>query len=160
MRQRLAMLKRLSAVYGMVEEMRSVEAQQAAAAVAEVRGAILSQEARTLEARMSGREALLTEDRAGWSLAVVHEEIADLRRRQLRPILEEREERSEEARRQYLASRVWSERMKTLVASAAERAALEEERRVQTAADDRFLARRLWKQRMRGQDSSKEMKGS
>jgi hypothetical protein len=100
---------------------------------------------------VNGREALLTDDRAGWSLAVVHEEIAGQRKKLLEPILEECEEKGEEARARHLASRLWSERMKSLVEGTSARIVAEEERRTQAVADDRFLARRAWKQR-NGQD--------
>jgi hypothetical protein len=140
MRERLAALRQLSAVYQMVEEMHSVEARRAAAEVTEAQGVIHAEETCTHEGRMRGREALLTDDRAGWSLAVVHEEIAHQRKKQLEPILEEREERSDEARKQYLQSRLWSERIKSLIDGASARTAAEEERRAQAAADDRFLA--------------------
>ncbi len=73
MRERLAALRRLNAVYEMVEEIHSAEARRAAAAVAEAQSVIHAEEARKYEARVNGREALLTDDRTGWSLAVVHE---------------------------------------------------------------------------------------
>jgi hypothetical protein len=149
MRERLAILRRLNAVYEIVEEMHSVEAQRTAAAVAEAQNAIHAEDARTYEARLGGREAMLTDDRMGWSLAVVREEVAGQRRKLLEPILEEREERSEEARARHLASRLWSERMKSLLENVSTRVAMEHERRVQAIADDRFLARRGWKQRNR-----------
>ena len=149
MRERLAALRRLNAVYEMVEEIHSAEARRAAAAVAEAQSVIHAEEARKYEARMNGREALLADDRTGWSLAVVHEGIAGQRKKLLEPILEEREEKSEEARARHLASRLWSERMKSLVEGATARIVAEEERRAQAVADDRFLARRAWKQRNR-----------
>jgi hypothetical protein len=151
MRERLAALRRLNAVYEMVEEMHSVEVRRAAAAVAEARRVINAEETRTYEARLGGREALLTDDRVGWSLAVVHEEIAGQRKKLLEPILEEREERSEEARTLHLACRLWSDRIRSLVENTSSRISVEEERRAQAIADDHFLARRAWKQR-NGQD--------
>ena len=156
MRERLTAMRRLNAVYQMVEEMHSIEARRAAAKVVEAQGAIHAEEARTHEARIGGRKALLAEDRAGWSLAVAHEEIADQRKKQLQPILEMREEKSEEARKRYLESRLWSERMKSLTKDASARVAAEEERRVQAVADDRFLARRRWRQKVQ-ETSHKEM---
>ena len=155
MRERLAALRRLNAVYEMVEEMHSVEARMAAAAVAEAQGAIHAEEARTYEARLGEREALLTDDRVSWSLAIVHEEIAVQRKKLLEPILEEREERSDEARARHLASRLWSERMRSLVENTNTRMTVEEDRRAQAVADDRFLARRAWKQR-RQQDRNRD----
>ncbi len=76
-------------------------------------------------------------------------EIAGQRKKLLEPILEEREEKSEEARARHLASRLWSERVKSLVEGATALIVAEEERRAQAVADDRFLARRAWKQRNR-----------
>ena len=147
MRERLTALRRLKAVYEMVEEMDLVETRRAAAAVAEAQSAIHAEEARTYEARVGGREALLTDDRVGWSLAVVREEIAGQRKKLLEPILEEREEKSVVARARLLASRLWSERMKSLVEDTSMRITMEEDRRAQMVADDRFLARRAWKQK-------------
>jgi hypothetical protein len=149
MRERLAALRRLSTVYQMLEEMHSVEARRAYAAVLEAQSAILATEARTHEARTGGREALLMDDRTGRSLAVVHEAIADQRKKQLEPLLEERELMRVQARQRYFASRLSSERMKSLIDTAAARVATEEERRAQAREDDRFLARRAWMNRTR-----------
>ena len=142
MRDRLQALRRLGAVFGMVEEMHSTEARGAALAVTEAQVAIQAEATRTHEARQGGREALLTDDCLGWSLAVVHEEVALRRRARLAPLLEEREERHEIARERYVASRLRNEQMKSLVEDASAQIATEEERRSQAFADDRFLSRR------------------
>jgi hypothetical protein len=80
---------------------------------------------------------------------VVHEAIADQRKKQLEPLLEERELMRVQARQRYFASRLSSERMKSLIDTAAARVATEEERRAQAREDDRFLARRAWMNRTR-----------
>jgi len=126
----------------MVEEMHSTEARGAALAVTEAQVAIQAEATRTHEARQGGREALLMDDCLGWSLAVVHEEVALRRRARLAPLLEEREERHEIARERYVASRLRNEQMKSLVEDASAQIATEEERRSQAFADDRFLSRR------------------
>ena len=142
MRDRLRALRRLSAVFGMVEEIHSMETRGAALAVTEAQIAIQAEATRTHEARQGGREALLTDDCLGWSLAVVHEEVALRRRKRLEPLLEQREERHEEASERYVASRLRNEQMKSLVKDASAQITAEEERRAQTSADDRFLSRR------------------
>ena len=144
MRERLGALKRLSAVYEIVEQLHEIEARRAYAAVLEAESAVLAAEARTHEARTGGREALLMDDRTGRSLALMQEDIADRRKKQLKPLLEEREEMKEQTRQRYLASRLWSERMKSLADTELARTAVEEERRTQARVDDRFLARRAW----------------
>jgi len=149
MRGRLTVLRRLNAVYEMVEEMHLIEAQRAAAAVAEVESAIHAEYARVYEARLGEREALLTDDRVGWSLAVVREEIAGQRKKLFEPILEEREERREKIRARHFESRLWSERMRSFLEDVSTRVAIEDERRGQAIADDGFLARRAWRQRVR-----------
>jgi len=126
----------------MVEEIHSTETRGAALAVTEAQMAVRAEAARTHEARQGGREALLTDDGLGWSLAVVHEEVALRRRKRLEPLLEEREERHEEARERYVASRLRNEQMKSLVEDASAQIAAEEERRAQAFADDRFLSRK------------------
>ena len=147
MRERLTALRRLTAVYQMIEETHSIEARRSAASVAEAQSAIHAEETRSYEARIAGREALLTDDRTGWSLAIVREEIADQRKRLFEPILEAREKRSEEARMRYLESRLRSDRIKRLTENASARAAEERKRRTQAEADDCFLSRRRWQQR-------------
>jgi len=144
MREKLAALRRLGAVYEMVEKMYSIEARKAYGAVLEAQSAILAEEARTHEARTGGREALLMEDQTGRSLAVLHEYIADRRKKQLEPILEEREEMRDLAQQRYLASRLLRARIKSIVDKASERMVAENERRSQATEDDRFLARRTW----------------
>jgi hypothetical protein len=149
MRERLSGLRRLRKLYGMVEEVHATEAQRAAAAVREVQSAIHAEEARGNATRMSGREALLADDCVGRSLAIVHEEIASGRKKLLLPLLEECRERSGEARAKHLASKLWSERIKTLLDKTSGQIAMEDERCAQAVSDESFLARSQWKHRMR-----------
>lgn len=144
MRERLAALKRLCAIYGMVEEMQSLEARRAYTAVLEAQSAILAAQARTYEARTAGRDALLMEDRMSWSLAGMSEDIADRRRKQLEPLMEKREETREQTQLRYLMSRLSRERMNVLIDTASAQIAVKEERQAQAREDDRFLARRAW----------------
>jgi hypothetical protein len=141
---RLQTLKRLVTLYGVVEEMHSLELQQRTAAVWEAQQAIKVQQQVTRSSRFDGRDALMADDRMGWEIAETQRESAGWKRRRLEQMRLEREVLSDAAREQYLASRIKSEQMKRLAEGVAARAEIEEGRRVQAASDDRFLARRRW----------------
>jgi hypothetical protein len=141
---RLQTLKRLMTLYGVVEEMHSLELQRMTAAVQEAQQAIEVQQQVARSARFGGRDALMADDRMGWEIAETQRESAGWKRRRLEQMRLEREVLSDAAREQYLASRIKSEQMKRLAESVSAQAGIEEGRRVQAASDDRFLARRRW----------------
>ena len=141
---RLQTLKRLMTLYGVVEEMHSLELQRMTAAVQEAQQAIEVQQQVARSATFGGRDALMADDRMGWEVAETHRERAGGKRRRLEQMRLEREVLSEAAREQYLASRIKSEQMKRLAEGVAARAEIEEGRRVQATSDDRFLTRRRW----------------
>lgn len=144
MRSRLGTLKRLVTLYGVVEEMHSVELQRTTAAVHEAQQAIGVQQQLTSSARLGGRDALMTGDRMSWEIAEIQQEAAAWKRRRLEQIRVQREMASDAARQKYVASRLKSEQMKGVVEAVATREEIEEGRRLQAASDDRFLARRRW----------------
>jgi len=141
---KLQTLKRLVTLYGVVEEMHSLELQQRTAAVQEAQQAIEVQQQVARSSRFGGRDALMADDRMGWEIAETQRESAGWKQRRLEQMRLEREVLSDAAREQYLASRIKSEQMKRLAEGVAARAEIEEGRRVQAASDDRFLARRRW----------------
>lgn len=140
MQPRLMILKRLGALYGLMEEMHSIAARVAAAEVNEVESAIRAEIGILQSARQ--REAMYGEDLLGRSMIAVREEMAIQKNRQLGPALRKRRETFELAQLRYTDSRLWSERMKTLIEAEIHRLAIEHERRMQAASDDRFLAQR------------------
>jgi hypothetical protein len=144
MQRRLETLKRLVSLYGVLEEMQSVELQRMTAALREARQAIGVQQQVWRSARFDGRGALMGDDRMGWEIAQTQAESAGWKRRRLEQICSEREVLSDAARGQYVASRLKSEQMKRLAKGVAVKAEVEEGRRVQAASDDRFIARRRW----------------
>jgi hypothetical protein len=144
MRPRLQKLRRLVALYGVVEEMHSAELERMTAAVREAQQAIGVQQHVARSAHFDGRDALRIEDRMGWEIAEAQRESAGWKRRRLEQIRSQREELSDAAREQYMASRLKSEQMKRLEEGFAARVDLEETRRLQASSDDRFLARRRW----------------
>jgi hypothetical protein len=149
---RLKRLKRLAALYGVVERMHSIELQMTTAAVREAEQAIEEQQVVMRSAGFDQRDALMNEDRLGWLLAERQREIAGWRRERLERICVEREALSAAAQEQYSASRLKSEQMKGVVDGVAARVQVEEGRRTQGAADDRFLSRRSW---MEAQDEDR-----
>jgi hypothetical protein len=131
-------------LYAAVEEMHSTELQRMTAAVRETQQAIGVEQEVMRSARVDGRGALLAEDRVGWMIAETQQETAAWRRQGLERIRQEREELSDAAREQYVASRLRREQIKRILDDIAVRVEVEEGRRMQAASDDRFLARRRW----------------
>ena len=160
MRTRLHGLKRLAALYGAVEEMHSVDLQRRMSAVREAQRAIGVQHKAAQTAGLHGREALTAGDRMGWTMAETLRQIAGSKRRRLEEIRLERESLSEEAKEQYIASRLKSEQIKCVVEQVRERVENEEQRRTQAVSDDRFLARRRWTEQQTEQHADEQMKAS
>jgi hypothetical protein len=152
MEPRVETLQRLVSLYAAVEEMHSTELQRMASAVREAQQAIGIEQEAARSARINGRGALLAGDRVSRMMAEIQQETAAWRRRRLEQVRLEREELSEAAREQYVASRLKKEQIKRVFDDIAVRLEIEEGRRLQAASDDRFLARRRWtdtRERMR-----------
>lgn len=143
-------LRRLGAVYGLIEEIHSIEARMATAEVGEVEMAIHAEADILHLACLKEREAIFAQDSLGRSAMTAREEVAIRKKGQLEPILERRRETRESAQARHIASRLWSERMQSLIDGEAERIAVLQEKRAQAASDDRFLARR-WGRKMRAE---------
>lgn len=142
MRPRLKAMKRLMALYGLVEEAHSAELQRTTAAVREAQQAIGIQMDVARSARIDGRRALRAGDCIGWTAAEALREATGSKRRRLEAIRLERQSLSDGAREKYAASRLKSEQMKRVVARVMEQSEVEECRKAQAISDDRFLARR------------------
>lgn len=156
MRARLKRLQQVAALYGVVERMDAVELQRAESVVREAELAIETQRTIAHSAGLDGRQALVMEDRMGWSLAEMEREIAEWKQVQFEEIRQEREELSEAARERYAVSRLKSEKMNSVVDDVAERVETEEGRRFQATTDDRFLSRKLWMEtREKGRQESR-----
>lgn len=144
MHARLAALKRLMSLYGDIEEMHSTGLRRAMTAVQEVDQAIGVERKNVHASSSGGREALIAGDPLGLAAARTQREIAEWRQQRLQEVRLEREMLKDEARKQYLASRIQSEQMRYVVDNATAQAEVEAGRKMQTALDDRFLARRRW----------------
>jgi len=140
----LAGLQRLVSLYGGIEEMHSVELQRTMAAVQEAKQAIEVQEGTVRQSASHGREALKVGDRMDWKVAQVQRELAEWKQERLQQVRVERERSNEEARRQYIASRLRREQVTHVIDGVAAKVTIEAERRTQAGLDDRFLARRRW----------------
>lgn len=150
--QRVETLRRLVNLYAAVEEMHATELQRMTALVREAEQAIATEQYVAKLARMDGRGALMAADQAGWLLSETQQETSGWRCQRLEQIRLQREQANDEARQQYVLSRLKREQMKRLFDEIARRDELEERRRTQAASDDRFLARRRWsdaKEKMR-----------
>ncbi len=145
MRSRMKSLKRLGALYRTVEESCKEELHRSTAMELEAQQAMEMQQKRIDSARWEGRSALAEGDRMGWETAEIQCGAASARRRFMEGVRREREKLKEEAKERYLASRVKSEQMKSLLEGSARDIAVEEGRRTQGISDDRFLALRRWR---------------
>jgi len=160
MSTRLETLQRLMNLYAAVEQMHSTELQRLTTAVREAQQAIAVEQSVAQAARIDGREALTTGDRVGWMMSETQQETAGWRRRKLEQIRVERQELSDAAREQYVASRLKKEQMKRVFEEMEARSELEEGRRVQSSSDDLFLSRRRWTDTREKAEESEQMKAS
>ncbi len=123
------------------------------AAVSEAEQAIVVELDVVKLSRMDGRGALMAEDRTGWLMSETRQGRARWRWQRLEEIRRQREQLSDEAKQQYVASRLKREQMKRVFDEIATQTEIEEERRTQAASDDRFLARRRWMMRRKKYES-------
>jgi hypothetical protein len=144
MQTRLLTLKRLAALYGMVEEMHSAELQRTEATVREVERAIGVQVAVSEAVDSERRHALGVGDRMAWTVAESLHDSTRRKQHQLQMICLEREGQSGVAREQYITSHLRSEQIKHVLEGVSEQIKIEEERRVQSESDARFLSRQRW----------------
>ena len=159
MQPRLKRLKRIAALYEVMERMHSVELQRARIAVREAKQAIETQQMIVHAAGFDGREALARGDRMGWALAETRQVVAEWKGERLEEIRVRREELSEVARERYVTSRLKNEQMNCVVEGFVARVEREEGRRFQATTDDRFLSRKLWME-TREEARSKQMNTS
>lgn len=124
--------------------MQSEELQRRVAAVQEAEQAIGFQQAVVRSSNADSRDALVSGDRVSWTTAKLQQEMAEWKQQRLQEVRRERQILSDEAKKQYLASRLQSEQMKHVADGAVAKIKIEEGRRTQAALDDRYLARRRW----------------
>lgn len=137
-------LKRIAAVYGLVEQMRAAELRGAAWAVEEVDVALRREEA---ELRRKGGGGMFVEgggvDRA---VGATSRDYAEARVELLEEMKAEREDILDAAARVHRESRVRTEQVTSVISRVAKAAEAEEGRRTQGAADDRFAGQRWVKE--------------
>jgi len=137
-------LRRLATLYGMVEQMRSLELRVAAGAVDDV---VCASAIEALVHRGQvdgGRAAMAAGDREEWSVAETTREVVEARIERLAKLRVVREVKLDEARDAHKTSRLKVEQMERVVERARAEAALVEDRKTQAVADDRFAARGAW----------------
>jgi len=160
MSTRLETLQRLMNLYAAVEQMHSTELQRLTTAVREAQQAIAVEQSAAQVARIDGRKALTEGDRVGWMMSETQQETAGWMRQKLEEIRVDRQELSDAAREQYVASRLKKEQMKRVFEEMEARAQIEEGRRVQSSSDDLFLSRRRWTDAKEKTEEREQMKAS
>ena len=140
--------------------MHSIELQRTMASVRETEQAIDVEQEAARSSNSCGRDALTAGDRLDWTAARSQVEIAEWKQERLEQVRLEREVVNDEARKQYIASRLRSEQMKHVVDGAAMQVEIKSGRQAQATLDDRFLARRRWTDAREGLRASSEIKTS
>jgi hypothetical protein len=160
MSTRLETLQRLMNLYSAVEQMHSTELQRLTTAVREAQQAIAVEQSAAQVARIDGRKALTEGDRVGWMMSETQQETAGWRRQKLEEVRLDRQELSDAAREQYVATRLKKEQMKRVCEEMKAWVQLEEGRRVQSSSDDLFLSRRRWNDAKEKTEEREQMKAS
>jgi len=160
MSTRLETLQRLMNLYAAVEQMHSTELQRLTTAVREAQQAIAIEQGVVQLARIDGRKALSEGDRVGWMMSETQQETAGWRGQKLEEIRVDRQQLSDAAREQYVASRLKKEQMKRVFEEMEARVQMEEGRRVQSTSDDLFLSRRRWTDAKEKTEEREQMKAS
>ncbi|WP_353068806.1 hypothetical protein RBB75_17380 [Tunturibacter empetritectus] len=160
MSTRLETLQRLMNLYTAVEQMHSTELQRLTTAVREAQQAIAVEQSAAEVARIDGRKALTEGDRVVWMMSETQQETAGWRRQKLEEVRMDRQELSDAAREQYVASRLKKEQMKRVFEEMEARVQMEEGRRMQSSSDDLFLSRRRWTDAKEKTEEREQMKAS
>src|SRR5947209_6240103 len=135
MRSRKMTLKRLTTLYGVVQDAHSAEMRRAAMQLAEVEEAIAMQDSMLWMANAFGRGALEQGDRFGWKQAGANATLAIWNSEQLEVIREERYSVSELCKQRYRESRMQAQQMGKLLEQVMRQAELMERRKDQATAD-------------------------
>jgi hypothetical protein len=144
MKTRLAVLKRLEAMYGLVEELHSIALRRATATVHEAEVAITWQMTKLKEARRAGRDAIGEGDWVGWAVAEIQREVSGQNRDHLETVRVVLESDAILARELYQKSHLQREQMKSVVEDGVKAEQVEEGRQTQASSDDHFLSRLHW----------------
>ncbi len=146
MNEKLRRLKKLSILYGQVEQIRSAQLRMASSAVDEVVQAAAHEISIRQRQSLHAHNALTSGGRESWSLSLVQAAVATARQLRLESLRITREDARDQAAAAYRNSRQRLEQMNIVIDKAYTRANLEETRRSQAASDDLFLSRRSWVQ--------------
>jgi len=137
-------IRRLASLYGMMEQVRSLERRVAANSVDEAACAGVIQTAIRDSHATGGREALAAGNPELWSIAAKSREMAEDRIVRLAKVRMEREVALQQAVHVHRESRLKMEQMERLLERARVATATEDGRREQAVADDRFSSRLAW----------------
>lgn len=137
-------LRRLATLYGIVEELRSLERDRAALAVFTTEQAVVEQAGVASQALQRGRQALSVADRQDALLHEAEREVARFNTERLSAQQKEYERIEQEAAEQHRLALLQQDQMETLLRGMRARLAELQGRREQAIADDRFSARAHW----------------
>lgn len=137
-------LRKIAAVYGLVEELNSQAARVASVHVREAETAIQNQVYQAMEIAAQARQALFGEQPEERQIIESQLMWGALRAKRLEEIRRERERVAIRAQEAYRSSRIRSQQVESVLSDveAVEKATVA--RKFQAASDDRFLARLIW----------------
>ncbi|MDE1178374.1 MAG: hypothetical protein PW789_17505 [Edaphobacter sp.] len=141
MRDRLKGLQRLLKVYEGIEGMRESEAHRANGEVRVAEMAVGQQQEIAREATGAERESRAEAERLGWFDATASLQMSAVKEARLNHVLQERARAGDIANRRHRDSRVWSEKMKTLVEGVQSDVVRQDEQRLQSLAEEGHLFR-------------------
>lgn len=140
-------LTRLTALYGTLERMRSVELRIAAAALAEIEQAQVFEAQTADDMKHRGRAALISGSRVDWESTEIGRRVSEIRAERMMQMSSDRAKVRDQAAEAYQTSHLQMKQVEQIMEIAHRQAALTESRRVQAAADDRYASRREWTRR-------------
>ena len=143
-RSRFVNLRRLAAIYGMLEHNDRLSLDRANAAVQEAETLLDEQAVAARTSAAEGRDALVHENRSQWLMSESQREFSLWNQASLNSLLHKRGQLQQQAVERYRESLVQRDQMNAIANSARIASDAEVMRREQAETDDRYLSRARW----------------
>jgi hypothetical protein len=141
---RFVNLRRLAAIYGMLEHTDSLSLDRANAALQDVKALLEQQTNAARTAAVDGRDALVHENHSEWLMSESQREFSLWNQASLDAVLRKRKESQQQAVERYRESLLQRDQMDAIANKARIARAAEIVRREQAETDDRHLSRARW----------------
>jgi hypothetical protein len=141
---RFVTMRRLAAIYGMMEHTHSLSLDRANAALQDVETLLEQQTDSARTAAVDGRDALVHENRSEWLMSESQREFSMWNKASLEVVLNKCRELQQQAVERYRESLLQRDQMDTIAGKARMARDAEMVRREQAETDDRHLSRVRW----------------